>query len=94
MAFDQHKRLTLSELLNGANKRYDENYLSEYFDAATDEAKTGSGDSLAEFIVRELRETFDENSTRAQQLASAIRALEQANRDIQNAINGLRELEG
>lgn len=94
MAFDPSNRLSLTELLNAANRAYDENYLSEYFDPATGKAKGGSGDSLAEFIVCELRQTFNQNSTRSQQVGLAVRVLERANRDIQNAINGLRELEG
>lgn len=94
MAFDPSNRLSLTELLNSANKGYDENYLSEYFDPATGKLKAGSGDSLAEFIVCELRQTFNQNSTRSQQVGLAVRVLERANRDIQNAINGLRELEG
>lgn len=78
MALDPSKRLTLNELLTTVNTRYDENYLSEYFDPNTGRAKAGSGDSLAKFIVCELRETFEEDSTRQQQLALAVRTLERA----------------
>lgn len=88
----QYPSLSVSELLNAANKHYDERYLAEYFEQATGAAKAGAGDGLAEFIVRELRETFDEHSTRQAQVASAIRVLQNANKDIQNVIDGLREL--
>lgn len=84
--------LTLVELLNAANRRYDDSYLSEYFDRITGKPKAGSGDGLAEFIVRELRETFDEDSSRTNQIASAVATLQRAGNDIQNAINGLREI--
>ena len=86
-------RLTLIDLLNAANRRYDDGYLSEYFDQSTGKPKDGSGDGLAEFIVRELRETFKEEASRADQIASAVGTLQRASNDIQNVINGLRELE-
>ena len=88
----QGDELKVVELLNAANKHYDENYLSVYFDVATGHCKQGSGDTLAEFIVCELRETFDRRRSREQQVAAAVRVLERAKRDIQRAINGLREL--
>ena len=84
--------LKVAELLNAANKHYDGNYLSVYFDNATGRCKPGAGDTLAEFIVCELRETFDRRCSREQQVAVAVRVLERAKRDIQKAINGLREL--
>ena len=62
------KSLSLVELLNVANEAYDDGYLAEYFDPDTGGPKTGSGDTLAEFIVREMRDRFDPNATRSQQL--------------------------
>lgn len=85
--------LTLIDLLTAANRRYDDGYLSQYFDQITGRPKPGSGDGLAEFIVRELRETFEAESSRTDQIAAAIGTLQRASNDIQNAINGLRELE-
>lgn len=89
----QQPRLALQDLLNGANRRYEDGYLSMYFDPATGKANAGTGDGLAEFIVRELREIFDESSTRKKQIALAIHTLQRASNDIQNAIDGLRELD-
>ncbi len=86
------KELTFPELLNAANKHYDENYLSAYFDAESGRYKKGSGDTLAEFIVRELRESFDWKGSRERRVSVAVRALERAKQDIQRAIDGLREL--
>ncbi len=93
MTVTQLTRLTLMDLLNTANKHYDEKYLSMYFDVASGGRKAGSGDTLAEFIVSELREGFDGKSSREQQVAAAVRMLERAKEDIQNAIVGLQELE-
>lgn len=86
------KSLSLTDLLNAANKNYSENYLSRYFDVTTGRAKRSSGDTLAQFIVRELGEGFDSKSPRERQVVAAVRALQRAKEDIQRAIDGLREL--
>jgi hypothetical protein len=88
----QNTNISLAELLKAADKYYPESYLSSFFDPATGALRSGSGDSLAKFIVRELRENFDEESSRSQQVTEAIRVLERARRDIQGAIAGIRDL--
>jgi len=88
----QPKRLNLIELLKAANTHYADSYLSLYFDMRSGAPKRGYGDTLAEFIVRELRESFDERFSREQQVTAAVSALERAKEDIQDAIEGLREL--
>jgi len=54
----QSKRLSLVELLNLANEVYDDGCLAEYFDSDTGTPRAGSGDTLAEFIVREIHDTL------------------------------------
>jgi hypothetical protein len=93
MTATQNMQFSLADLLNAANRHYPEGYLSVYFDTTTGEVKSGSGDTLAKSIVCDLRETFDERSSRKQQIATAVHLLEHAKKDIQNAIDGLRELE-
>jgi hypothetical protein len=93
MTATQRTKLTLTDLMNAANKHYDDSYLSVYFDMTTGRLRAGSGDSLAEFIVKELRENFDGESSRERQVAAAVQVLEGAREDIQNAIRGLKELE-
>ena len=93
MTATHRMKLTLIDLLNAANKHYYENYLSVYFDVITGRPRAGSGDTLAEFIVSELRENFDRGSSGERQVAAAVRILEGAREDIQNAIHGLQELE-
>jgi hypothetical protein len=89
----ERTKLTLPELLNAANRNYCDGYISEYFDATTGRGKKGSsGDTLAEFIVREIGQTFDEESSRKDQVRRAVRVLECAKVDLQSAINGLKEL--
>lgn len=92
MTATQRTKLTLMNILNAANEHYDESYLSAYFDATTGEPIARSGDTLAEFIVRELRETFEEQSSRERQVATAVRVLDRAKDCIENAIVGLEEL--
>ena len=86
------RALTLTDLLNAANKRYSESYLSQYFDVTTGRPKRGSGDTLAQFIVRELSESFDLTYPRERQVAAALQGLERAEEHVQRAIDGLREL--
>lgn len=87
---EQSKRLTLVELLNIANEAYDDGYLAEYFDPDTGAARAGSGDTLAEFIVREIRDTFDSVATRGAQLEEARRVLLNAIDDLENVIQRLQ----
>jgi len=87
---EQSKRLSLVELPNIANEAYDDGYLAEYFDSGTEGSRAGLGDTLAEFIVREIRDTVDPNATRSQQLEEARRVLMNAIDDLENVIERLR----
>jgi|HubBroStandDraft_6_1064221.scaffolds.fasta_scaffold29846_3 hypothetical protein len=92
MTTSRLKALTLADLLNAANKRYSGGYLSRYFDFKAGRSIRGSGDTLAQFVVRELGEGFDSTYSRERQVAAAVQALERAKEDLQCAIDGLREL--
>jgi hypothetical protein len=87
---EESKRLSLVELLNIANEAYDDGYLAEYFDPDNGASRAGSGDTLAEFIVREIRDTFDSNATRSAQLEEARRVLMNAIDDLENVIERLQ----
>jgi hypothetical protein len=69
------ERLLLVELLNMANNGYPNEFLSEHYDTVTGESRQGEGDSLAKCIVTELRETFDPDASRAEQIDQAYRVL-------------------
>jgi len=60
------------------------------FDPGAGASRAGLGDTLAEFIVREIRDTFDPNATRSQQLEDAGRVLVNAIDDLENVIERLR----
>jgi hypothetical protein len=89
MSVSRRKRVNLKDILNAANRHYPDRYLSNYFAKKTGEPKMGAGDSLADFIVRELRENFDTALHGERQVAQAVQVLERAREDIQTAINGL-----
>lgn len=82
--------MTIQELVEVANNGYPDNYLERYFDQKTGKAKSGPGDGLAEFILRELVETFDATADKDDQIEEAIRLMENAIRDIRGVINALR----
>jgi len=83
----------LAQLVEAANRKYPDQYLSQYFDVAREKFLTrGCGDGLARFIVVEIRETFDPSATDEVQVAEAIRVLEQAQTDLDSSLRGLREL--
>ena len=82
--------LTLAGLLNMANEGYSDGYLSEYFDTETGEPRDGEGDTLAKFIVLELKDTFDPDATREEQIEEARRVLNNAIRDIEQVIQALQ----
>jgi hypothetical protein len=87
---EQSKSLSLVELLKIANEAYEDGYLAEYFDPDTGAARAGSGDTLAEFIVREIRDTFDPNASRMAQLEEARRVLMNAIDDLESVIERLQ----
>lgn len=87
---EQSKNLSLVGLLKIADEAYEEGYLAEYFDPDTGAARAGSGDTLAEFIVSEIRDTFDSNATRCAQLEEARRVLMNAIDDLETVIERLR----
>ena len=87
---ERSKRLSLVELLKIANEAYDNGYLAEYFDPDTGAPRAGSGDTLAQFIVREIRDTFDSNATRSAQFEEARRVLMNAIDDLERVIERLQ----
>ncbi len=84
------EKLSLVELLNLANEGYADGYLAEYFDPETGERRQGSGDTLAQFIVAELQDTFDAEASRSAQLQEARRVLSHAIDDLQGVIDRLQ----
>ena len=83
--------MKLPELLNAANQGYPDGYLAEYYDTKTGARKRGSGDTLAEFIVLELIDTFDSKSPDDSQIGIATQLLERARTDLLGVIEALSD---
>jgi hypothetical protein len=89
------KPLTLLQILNKANKGYDEEgTLATYYYAKTGHLKPPAvmvklGDGLARFVVVEIAETFDPDASESEQSTEAIRVMESAKRQIEGVIYAL-----
>jgi hypothetical protein len=81
--------MKLVELLKKANEGYDDGYLSEYFNEETGELVEGKGDTLAQFIVIELSETFDADADDEDQIGEAIHLMQRAKSDIEGIMAAL-----
>ena len=85
--------MTKLELLERANRFYPDGYLSEYYDKKGNYKKGKNlGDTLAQFIVAELSETYDGTASDCEQLAEAKRVMHMAIRDISAVLAGLDDL--
>ena len=84
--------MTLVELLTIANKGYPDGYLAELFDPETGDPVPDAdekGDTLALFILREIREVYYSEASRDENLQSAIGVLEVCRRDVDDTIGAL-----
>lgn len=82
---------TRKELLDLANEAYDDGYLSNYYTQDGRLKKSGSGDTLAKFIVIELLETFTPNAPKKAQLCYAAKAIESAKEQLWDLQGHLEE---
>lgn len=80
MKTTSEKSFTALELLKLANEAYADGFvdLSDYYTPEGRRNKEGTGDTLAEFIVIELLETFDDMAPKEAQLMEAMRAIKRA----------------
>lgn len=89
--------MQLVTILNKANQAYEDGFLSEYYDEHTGAAKDGDSgslaDSLARFIVAEIRETYVESSSDHDQIAEARRVLMRGISDLEAVCKKVGELE-
>lgn len=84
--------LSLLAILNLASRGYPDEQLKLYYDEASGNFnKGGSGDTLAEFVVREIRETFSADLPKSEQLGEVCRALRQAITDIESTIEAVEK---
>jgi len=85
--------MRLPQLVEAAGRFYPEDFVMRHFDPVRRRVRRlRAGDTLAELIVGELVETYEPASGDEAQVAEAIRVLEQAKRDLESSLHGLREL--
>ncbi len=74
--------MKLSDLIHKAAAGYPDARLLAYWDGRRAVSNPVGGDTLAEFIVRELCDTFDAKAGTAAQVAEAVRVLTKAKADL------------
>ncbi len=86
-------KMTLVELLALANSGYPDGAMDGYYDAETGAEKDEGGDTLALFVVREIRATFDADAGRDAQLTEARRVVKRGIEDLQATLVALEDPE-
>jgi hypothetical protein len=85
--------MKLGELVAAADRYYPEEFVTRHFDPVRARVRRlRAGDDLAGFIVAEILETYEKSASDEAQVNEAIRVLEQAMRDLESSLRGLREL--
>lgn len=81
------------EILDIAAAAYPEEYLRHYYHAnglnAGEFNQKGSGDTLAEFIVKEIISTYDPERTSLEQLKDAHNVMQRASSELDCVVNDL-----
>ena len=75
--------MTIKELLDIATEVYPDGYTRNYYDDSGRYVES-KGDTLAQFIVLELIETFDEDAEEEHQLDTAANVMYMAEMNVQN----------
>ena len=78
--------MKLNDLIHKAAAAYPDAQLLEYWDGQRAVHNPAGGDTLAEFIVRELCDTFDAKAGTGEQVAEAVRVLNRAKADVAGII--------
>jgi len=80
----------LNDLIRIVDKAYPEEQIRQNWNF-TDEcpAEKQTGDTLAEFIVREIADTFDPDAEDREQMAGALRVIHMAMDDLEKVANAL-----
>lgn len=76
--------MTLKRIIDIADKAYPDGLIREYTQAVGTDAYDHIGDTLAEFVVIELQDTYDADATDAEQLDTALSAMRTAICELQD----------
>lgn len=67
--------MTLNELMEIVHRAYPDEQTRLCWNARKQKVRTGTGDTLAEFVVGEIADTFDPNVSTEKQLDEALSAM-------------------
>ena len=81
--------MKLNALLEIVHQTYPEEHTRRCWDAKKQKTRTGTGDTLAEFVVREIVDTFDADAPEENQLAAALSAMRWACTELTAVIEAL-----
>ena len=86
--------MTLNQLICSAASVYPDAFILEYWDKESSEPQENrmGGDTLAQFIAQEIYDTYDVNASDAEQVASAVKAMQTAADDLQRVADALSNL--
>ena len=86
--------MTLNQLICRAASVYPDAYPLVYWDQEVQEPKADpfGGDTLAQFVVQELADTFDEDADDATQIAAAVKAMQTAADDLAAVAHAVSDL--
>jgi len=83
----KRKSLKLADIIAIASHGYPDGLIALNFNPKTGHATTSlHGDGLANFIVRELCETFDAEAPRRDQINEAVRVISTAARELESVL--------
>lgn len=86
--------MKLNELLEIVHRAYPSEDTRRCWDAKKQKVRTGTGDTLAEFIVREIVDTYDAAATDRAQIADAVLAMNKAQSDLDAVAKALERPAG
>ena len=84
--------MKLVDLMKRANAGYPDGYMDQYFSDVdgVPHRNPDCGDTLAEFVVRELADTFEPNASDEDQIDRAVEVMERAASDLAGVMAALR----
>lgn len=86
--------MTLNQLVCRAASAYPEAFVLRFWDPLNEEPKADlhAGDTLAEFVARELYESYDAEAGDDEQIATAVKVMQSAADDLQAITHALANI--
>jgi len=81
--------MTLLDILAVANKAYPDDMVAAHYDPETGDTIEGQGDTVAEFVAREIRETFSDEGDAFVRFLAAAQYIQRAATELQDVADAL-----